>query len=75
MSINTLRPTELIDHRKIVSDKINNTENLTFAESKNDNTRAAAYHDSSNLRADLDIKYLEQLSPSDDLLDYDLGEC
>ena len=49
-----------IERRKTHSDKINNTDSLTFAESKNGNTRADAYRCSRGVKDKLEIKYLEQ---------------
>ena len=72
MSILTYRPKELATQRKLTSDIKNNTDNLTFAESKNDNARAAAYHESSNLLADLNIKALERQTAEDYFGEYNL---
>ena len=43
MSILNYRPTELTTQRKLVSDAKNNTESLTFEESKDSCKRAEAY--------------------------------
>lgn len=43
MSILDYRPKELAAQRKITSDAKNNTESLTFEDSKDSNKRAAAY--------------------------------
>ena len=57
MSINTLRPEELIKFRKLTSDAKNNTDDLTFNSSSN-NTRAAAYKRNREIKDELLINRL-----------------
>ena len=57
MSINTLRPEELIKFRKLTSDAKNNTDDLTFG-SDSKNTRAAAYKRNREIKDELLINRL-----------------
>ena len=57
MSINTLRPEELIKFRKLTSDAKNNTDDLTFNSGSN-NTRAAAYKRNREIKDELLINRL-----------------
>jgi len=61
MSINSLRPAELIRFRKMLSDAKNDTNELTF-DTVNHNSNAAAYN---KVRDKKDDAYIDNLMKSD----------
>ena len=69
MSINTFRPQELIEQRKIVSDAKNDTESLIFKEPKDNGTRASSYTKTRALKDKMNIQFLEQQTDADYLLE------
>lgn len=75
MSINSYRPTELMAQRQKASNAKNNTNNLTFADSKNECARSAAALKVRDRKSHLEIDALEkQTNESAMLLELDLLE-
>ncbi len=65
MSINTLCPTELMEQRKITSDRKNNTNALTHANSGLDSSHGKARQKREAIQDKLDIKALETQTDDD----------
>ena len=75
MSINTLRPTELMEQRKIVSDRKNNTDSLTHANSELNSSHGAAARSVRNINDDKELIALSADVDSAAYFDeYDLGD-
>jgi len=73
MSILTVGPSE-IARRKTVSDFKNNTDNLTFSESKTNSSHGAAYKTNRERKEDADIKALENQTVDSYYNDLELDE-
>ncbi len=69
MGMNTLRPQELIEQRKITSDAKSNTNALTMEDSKKANPRDSAYRDSRDCKDAMNIKFLETQTDADYLIE------
>ena len=65
MCINPLRPEELINKRKELSDIANNTESETFANTGLSSSRGAAYEAVRNKEDDLELEFLEKMNEED----------
>ncbi len=74
MSINDYRPQELAEHRKRVSDKKNDTDELTFTSPKKQSSHGEAAKENRDRRDELSIAKLMRRTDEDDLLEYDLND-
>ena len=74
MSINDYRPQELAEQRKRVSDKKNDTDELTFTNSNKQSSHGEAAKENRDRKDELSIAKLMRRTDIDDLLEYDLNE-
>jgi len=74
MSINDYRPQELAEHRKRVSDKKNDTDELTFVNPNKRSSHGEAAKENRDRREELSLIKLIRRTDIDDLLEYDLEE-